>query len=210
MAFKITNPFRSSLNRRRAKNNNNTERSSVIVVVDNTSRTFDSNEEEVSSTNVQNKDNACKEEEELFITRRMDAANLLDDIIEFIETKSRTSTIFFNILDYSDVYINEIPTTYPKASIAAISKLPCYRVYPFDKEQHPNYNQTCTICYDRLIDGFALLRMPCGHLYHINCIIHWLGQSNACPECRYEIESTSSDYKYEISRKQRMRHIKTY
>ena len=52
------------------------------------------------------------------------------------------------------------------------------------------------------MDGVALSRMPCGHIYHINCIVSWLGQSCACPVCHYEIET--NDPLYEIGRRQRM------
>ncbi|KAJ3031885.1 hypothetical protein HDV00_008096 [Rhizophlyctis rosea] len=33
--------------------------------------------------------------------------------------------------------------------------------------------------------------MPCRHVFQRGCIKAWLGQSNACPTCRYEVETES-------------------
>lgn len=31
--------------------------------------------------------------------------------------------------------------------------------------------------------------MPCGHLYHDNCILTWLSKHNSCPSCRFELKT---------------------
>jgi Ring finger domain len=139
--------------------------------------------------------------------RRMDPINLQEDICEFLEEKSRQSQKFMRILDHSGLFL-ELPLKFPRASSKAIASLPFCRVYPFDKIQHSTRNDICNICRERLIDGVALSRMPCGHVYHLNCIVHWLGTSCACPECRYEIETI--DPRFEIGRRQRMRERDTY
>lgn len=139
---------------------------------------------------------------------KMEAMDLFDDLIEFLEEHARFSPIFAAILDYSDVYINDIPRLIPPASSYAKSKLPIYRVYPFDKNRYGNFTQECAICQECLLDGFAVTRLPCGHLYHMNCAFHWLDSSCLCPICRYEMETSHPHY--EIGRKQRMRHVPTY
>jgi RING-like zinc finger len=61
----------------------------------------------------------------------------------------------------------------PGASFAAISSLPTVRVLPIHErladETHANNRAECGICCERLVDGVALTRLPCGHVFHITC-----------------------------------------
>ncbi|PON98060.1 43kDa postsynaptic protein [Trema orientale] len=47
--------------------------------------------------------------------------------------------------------------------------------------------EQCSICLENLsfenID--KVLRMPCSHVYHKDCIVRWLETSHMCPICRY-------------------------
>ena len=62
-------------------------------------------------------------------------------------------------------------------------------------------NKECLICLDEHVLGGKAVKLPCGHLYHGNCIIEWLRKQGSCPVCRYEVES--SDPWYEVGRKKR-------
>ncbi|KAF0900870.1 hypothetical protein E2562_035791 [Oryza meyeriana var. granulata] len=42
----------------------------------------------------------------------------------------------------------------------------------------------CAICKDDLPLAAAARRLPCGHLYHSDCIVQWLEMRNSCPVCR--------------------------
>lgn len=88
------------------------------------------------------------------------------------------------------------------ASKAAVIKLPKCRVLPHYKDRYKDENRTCGICCGRLVDGFLLTRLPCGHVYHLNCVVPWFNKANSCPECRYEIPTC--DETYETGRQQRM------
>jgi Ring finger domain len=140
---------------------------------------------------------------------RMEALDLQEDIEEFLEERSNSSATFSRIF-YTLDWILETPRKCPRASPSAISRLPLARIFPFDKERldQQNYHAECSVCMERLIDGIAVSRMPCGHVFHINCIVSWLGQSCACPECRYEMETM--DPRYEIGRRQRMKDRTVY
>lgn len=48
-------------------------------------------------------------------------------------------------------------------------------------------NKHCTICLDDLLDGDEAASMPCGHVYHADCIVSWLETSHLCPLCRYQM-----------------------
>jgi hypothetical protein len=104
------------------------------------------------------------------------------------------------------IHETRVPTctdTPPAASSDAIMRLPKARVYPWDRENSKECTKTCGVCCDRLVDGVVVTRLPCGHVYHLYCVIPWLGKTCTCPECRYEIETKSP--RFEVDRKRRMK-----
>ncbi len=42
----------------------------------------------------------------------------------------------------------------------------------------------CNICLEDFCSGDTVLSLPCFHIYHENCIVHWLGEHKTCPICR--------------------------
>jgi Ring finger domain len=47
-------------------------------------------------------------------------------------------------------------------------------------------------------------RIPCGHVYHADCLLRWLYRSHSCPTCRYELATDHPSF--EIGRQERMKH----
>ncbi|KAM7259644.1 hypothetical protein ACFE04_015385 [Oxalis oulophora] len=49
----------------------------------------------------------------------------------------------------------------------------------------------CIVCLEEFQVGChnnnAAARMPCGHVYHYDCLVTWLRTSRFCPLCRYAI-----------------------
>jgi hypothetical protein len=99
------------------------------------------------------------------------------------------------------------PTTADMAaSPIAIMRLPKARVFPWDRDNENSRDcthKTCGVCCDRLVDGVLLARLPCGHEYHLYCVLPWLKKHCTCPECRYEMETANP--RFEVGRKQRMK-----
>eukprot|EP00929_Paragymnodinium_shiwhaense_P074815 TRINITY_DN38283_c0_g2_i1.p1 TRINITY_DN38283_c0_g2~~TRINITY_DN38283_c0_g2_i1.p1 ORF type:complete len:354 (+),score=99.66 TRINITY_DN38283_c0_g2_i1:182-1243(+) len=79
----------------------------------------------------------------------------------------------------------ERPKGPPATAAATLRSLPRIKVTNYDIEV--NESTECSICLDELVVGQPALRIPCGHLYHEDCVRDWLKKSNECPVCRYEL-----------------------
>jgi len=46
----------------------------------------------------------------------------------------------------------------------------------------------CAICIDKLKKGNEIIKLPCNHLFHVDCIkSYFLNYNNKCPMCRSNI-----------------------
>lgn len=88
----------------------------------------------------------------------------------------------------------------PPTSAASLRSLPRIKVTPYDIAA--NESAECSICLDELVTGQPALRIPCGHLFHEDCVKDWLLKSNECPVCRFELPT--DDAEYERGRRTRM------
>ncbi|KAK6131015.1 hypothetical protein DH2020_035242 [Rehmannia glutinosa] len=52
----------------------------------------------------------------------------------------------------------------------------------------------CAICKDMVNVGEIAKNLPCGHGYHGECIVPWLGSRNSCPVCRFELPTDDPEY----------------
>ncbi|CAE8608587.1 unnamed protein product [Polarella glacialis] len=88
----------------------------------------------------------------------------------------------------------------PPAARTTMKSLPRVKVTAYDIAA--NESPECSVCLDELVIGETALRVPCGHLYHEDCIQGWLKKSNECPVCRWELPT--DDVEYEKGRVMRM------
>jgi len=95
--------------------------------------------------------------------------------------------------------VEEEQARQPAAAVAAIEAMPDVSVTASDLERECN---ECVICLEKMAVGDAALRIPCGHLFHKECLRTWLASSNQCPVCRYELPT--EDPAYDIGRHERM------
>ena len=49
--------------------------------------------------------------------------------------------------------------------------------------------EKCTICLSEFEDCDSVRRLPCMHLFHIDCVDQWLCTNKRCPICRVDIET---------------------
>ncbi|KAJ2460881.1 hypothetical protein GGF42_000559 [Coemansia sp. RSA 2424] len=73
----------------------------------------------------------------------------------------------------------------PPASQEAILKLPKRPVTSEELQR----NLDCGICMEEYKPEEYAVELPCKHVYHKDCIDHWLGMNGTCPICRAAIEA---------------------
>ncbi|CAG9858115.1 unnamed protein product [Phyllotreta striolata] len=83
----------------------------------------------------------------------------------------------------------------PPASKSAVEALPDESVTAKDSQ--------CPVCLKEHVQGETAKKLPCGHLYHNDCILPWLSKTNSCPLCRHELPTDDEDY--EAWRKEKKR-----
>lgn len=94
----------------------------------------------------------------------------------------------------------------PPASKEALEKLPKGTYQDFfpkneeskdDKQEKEKEDNThCGVWYDEFSydDDQELIKLPCGHMYHTECLKPWLDKHNTCPTCRHELPTDDIDY----------------
>jgi DNA-directed RNA polymerase subunit RPC12/RpoP len=48
---------------------------------------------------------------------------------------------------------------------------------------------SCPICSDDFVVDMEGLHLPCGHIFHRDCVMPWLEQKQNCPICRAEVSN---------------------
>ncbi|XP_010444449.1 PREDICTED: E3 ubiquitin-protein ligase CIP8-like [Camelina sativa] len=85
----------------------------------------------------------------------------------------------------------------PPAAKSTIEALETFEVSSSEGEMV----MVCAVCKDGMVMGETGKKLPCGHCYHGDCIVPWLGTRNSCPVCRFQLET--DDAEYEEERKKR-------
>ena len=67
------------------------------------------------------------------------------------------------------------------ATMTSLKELEKVRIESFDLCD--NY----TICLEKFSTQLELRRMLCFHVFHEDCITHWLETSHFCPLCRFKM-----------------------
>lgn len=76
----------------------------------------------------------------------------------------------------------------PPAAKSAVEALPTVEIVSESEAV------ACAICKDLVGVGDVAKRLPCGHQYHGDCIVPWLGSRNSCPVCRFELPTDDNEY----------------
>jgi len=66
---------------------------------------------------------------------------------------------------------------------------------PEDDDEEEEEADKCTICLSEFELEEDVRRLPCMHLFHVECVDQWLSQNKRCPICRVDIEAhLTKDY----------------
>ncbi|KAJ1402605.1 Zinc finger, RING-type [Sesbania bispinosa] len=76
----------------------------------------------------------------------------------------------------------------PAASKAAIESMPVVKIIA----DHVRAESQCAVCMEPFKLHCDAREMPCGHVYHSDCIVPWLSLRNSCPVCRHELPSATT------------------
>ena len=64
-----------------------------------------------------------------------------------------------------------------------------------EAEEEEEEADKCTICLSEFEADEDVRRLPCMHLFHVECVDQSLGQNKRCPICRVDIEAhLTKDY----------------
>lgn len=66
----------------------------------------------------------------------------------------------------------------------------CTYRHAYTRPQAPAHqDEKCTICLSNFESGSDCRRLPCMHLFHMECVDQWLTTNKHCPICRVDIET---------------------
>ncbi|CDW91571.1 ring finger protein [Stylonychia lemnae] len=71
--------------------------------------------------------------------------------------------------------------------VVTISDIHCKKTEGSQELEHP----LCTVCQENMALGTKAMIMPCGHIFHPDCVLPWLKEHNTCPVCRFELPTES-------------------
>ncbi|PON73676.1 43kDa postsynaptic protein, partial [Parasponia andersonii] len=66
------------------------------------------------------------------------------------------------------VELKSVPAA--ESSAEALERLRC---------EYNSNDDECVICLEKVLCGSQLIRMPCSHMFHSDCISRWLGTSHS-------------------------------
>lgn len=71
--------------------------------------------------------------------------------------------------------------------VVRFSRLDCKEISPHTGEP------SCAVCISEFDTGDLVRRLPCRHLFHKECIDHWLRKNKRCPLCMVAIDEQPAD-----------------
>jgi E3 ubiquitin-protein ligase RNF115/126 len=93
--------------------------------------------------------------------------------------------------------MNNDPNKYgnPPTSKDILEKMQEKQLIEDDLTQLKRKNSSdCSVCKDEFDLDSKLIKLPCDHYFHKDCIKPWLEQRNSCPTCRFELPTDDADY----------------
>ena len=61
-----------------------------------------------------------------------------------------------------------------------------------------NSKKTCSICIECFGKGQIIYKLPCGHIFHTECLVPWFDKKHQCPYCKNDIRKHFDDEDQEV------------
>ena len=81
----------------------------------------------------------------------------------------------------------------PPIQPLAHARSPTHSFAPPPPPPIPTQNEQCAICLTEFSEGNRIKSLPCGHMYHPECIDTWLRNAPKCPLCQQHVMSWNND-----------------
>ncbi|EXB44305.1 E3 ubiquitin-protein ligase RING1-like protein [Morus notabilis] len=105
--------------------------------------------------------------------------------------------------DYGSVFASDdqgelnrvIGQSFSESAAGAFGSVPAAKsvLEALEKFRYERSNEsdlmTCVICMEVVMNGTHLTRLPCSHVFHVDCIMEWLNDNHTCPLCRFKLPS---------------------
>jgi hypothetical protein len=94
------------------------------------------------------------------------------------------------------------PSGSPPASKESLKRLKKFNMteeYCKKSEKGELEFPSCSVCLTDIGKDQPTTLVPCGHMFHDECISKWLNMHNSCPVCRYELPTDDADYERQKS-----------
>jgi len=84
----------------------------------------------------------------------------------------------------------------PPASKEEVEKLIKIKITTENRNEINNISaeNSCSVCKDDYEDEQIVIKLPCNHFFHEECLMPWLKERNSCPTCRFELKTDDEDY----------------
>ncbi|XP_042478854.1 E3 ubiquitin-protein ligase CIP8-like [Macadamia integrifolia] len=130
----------------------------------------------------------------LFCKKRGDVCEALDIFIGLnvpLVESDRSLDDYIEWLESIDIGREEGSMRLVLASRSSIQALEIKKFDDIDEDPSSSSSSTesCMICMDEYVRGVDVVRLPCSHLFHGECIVNWLEHKNSCPLCRSVLPS---------------------
>ncbi|CAD8132717.1 unnamed protein product [Paramecium octaurelia] len=49
-------------------------------------------------------------------------------------------------------------------------------------------SKNCSICIKDFAKGEIIMKLPCNHIFHEDCIVPWFQKASKCPNCKFDVK----------------------